>query len=90
MCLVPRSHNLYIGPILLGLPPPPILAAGALDGAPNEFLNDGKEKLVGDTGAPSAGPGEWEQLARHKDEDQVQLDVNRSFIYYPQGASQLP
>ena len=27
----------------------------------------------------------WRQLPRHRDEDQVQLDVNRSFIYYPNG-----
>ena len=26
----------------------------------------------------------WRDLPRHKDEDQVGLDVNRSFIYYPQ------
>lgn len=25
----------------------------------------------------------WKSLPRHRDEDQVQLDVNRSFIYYP-------
>lgn len=25
----------------------------------------------------------WRDLPRHKDEDQVELDVNRSFIYYP-------
>lgn len=25
----------------------------------------------------------WQDLPRHKDEDQVELDVNRSFIYYP-------
>ncbi|KAL9104002.1 MAG: hypothetical protein Q9163_001022 [Psora crenata] len=25
----------------------------------------------------------WRQLPRHKDEDQVELDVNRSFVYYP-------
>lgn len=28
---------------------------------------------------------DWEQLEPHRDEDQVQLDVNRSFIYYPNG-----
>ncbi|KAL8830643.1 MAG: hypothetical protein Q9191_001320 [Dirinaria sp. TL-2023a] len=27
----------------------------------------------------------WRRLPRHKDEDQVELDVNRSFIYYPKG-----
>lgn len=27
----------------------------------------------------------WEDLPKHHDEDQVQLDVNRSFIYYPNG-----
>ena len=26
-----------------------------------------------------------EQLPRHGDEDQVQLDVDRSFVYYPEG-----
>ncbi|KAF4159953.1 hypothetical protein CNMCM6069_000459 [Aspergillus lentulus] len=28
----------------------------------------------------------WEDLPSHGDEDQVQLDVNRSFVYYPQCA----
>lgn len=27
----------------------------------------------------------WKELPRHRDEDQVQLDVNRSFVYYPNG-----
>ncbi|KAM0354075.1 hypothetical protein ACHAPU_001110 [Fusarium lateritium] len=31
--------------------------------------------------------GEWKHLPRHRDEDQVQLDVNRSFIYYPSNQS---
>lgn len=26
---------------------------------------------------------DWRDLPRHRDEDQVKLDVNRSFIYYP-------
>ncbi|KAF9881366.1 GTPase-activating protein gyp10 [Colletotrichum karsti] len=29
----------------------------------------------------------WKELPRHRDEDQVQLDVNRAFIYYPQHQS---
>ncbi|KAF4958839.1 hypothetical protein FSARC_10915 [Fusarium sarcochroum] len=29
----------------------------------------------------------WKELPRHRDEDQVQLDVNRSFIYYPNNQS---
>ncbi|KAJ4130030.1 GTPase-activating protein gyp8 [Fusarium equiseti] len=32
--------------------------------------------------------GDWKQLPRHRDEDQVQLDVNRSFIYYPNNQSE--
>ena len=32
------------------------------------------------------GPRDWRQLPKHKDEDQVKLDVNRSFIYYPSSA----
>ncbi|KAJ4300466.1 GTPase-activating protein gyp8 [Collariella sp. IMI 366227] len=31
----------------------------------------------------TASPASWESLPHHKDEDQVQLDVNRAFIYYP-------
>ncbi|KAM0557954.1 hypothetical protein ACHAPJ_005118 [Fusarium lateritium] len=31
--------------------------------------------------------GDWKELPRHRDEDQVQLDVNRSFIYYPNNQS---
>lgn len=26
----------------------------------------------------------WHDLSRHRDEDQVRLDVNRSFVYYPE------
>ncbi|OIW32139.1 GTPase-activating protein gyp10 [Coniochaeta ligniaria NRRL 30616] len=26
----------------------------------------------------------WKELPKHRDEDQVQLDVDRSFVYYPQ------
>ncbi|TVY80579.1 GTPase-activating protein gyp10 [Lachnellula suecica] len=29
----------------------------------------------------------WKKLPKHRDEDQVQLDVNRSFIYYPNDQS---
>ncbi len=39
-------------------------------------------------GATDPDPGSsWESLPRHKDEDQVQLDVNRAFIYYPNNQS---
>lgn len=33
--------------------------------------------------------GSWKELPRHRDEDQVQLDVDRSFIYYPQSRSSI-
>lgn len=29
----------------------------------------------------------WRALPEHRDESQVQLDVDRSFIYYPHGGS---
>lgn len=29
----------------------------------------------------------WRSLAAHRDEDQVRLDVDRSFIYYPDSKS---
>ncbi|KAK3688140.1 rab-GTPase-TBC domain-containing protein [Podospora appendiculata] len=31
----------------------------------------------------TAHDASWKELPRHADEDQVQLDVNRAFIYYP-------
>ncbi|KAI9696825.1 MAG: hypothetical protein M1836_005187 [Candelina mexicana] len=31
---------------------------------------------------------DWREMPRHKDEDQVKLDVNRSFIYYPENMSE--
>ena len=31
--------------------------------------------------------GNWNSLPKHRDEDQVRLDVDRSFIYYPNGGS---
>ncbi|PHH62265.1 hypothetical protein CDD81_7325 [Ophiocordyceps australis] len=33
--------------------------------------------------APPAADDDWKDLPCHRDEDQVQLDVNRSFVYYP-------
>ncbi|KAH7383735.1 rab-GTPase-TBC domain-containing protein [Cadophora sp. MPI-SDFR-AT-0126] len=33
------------------------------------------------------GSGDWKSLPKHRDEDQVQLDVDRSFIYYPTNQS---
>ncbi|KAI9736041.1 MAG: hypothetical protein M1818_006217 [Claussenomyces sp. TS43310] len=40
---------------------------------------------------PTAGEDEkaasWQSLPRHRDEDQVRLDVDRSFIYYPNDQS---
>ncbi|KAF5656431.1 GTPase-activating gyp10 [Fusarium heterosporum] len=40
-----------------------------------------------DTISAQDASGEWKHLPRHRDEDQVQLDVNRSFIYYPSNQS---
>jgi len=37
---------------------------------------------------PEAGASDlWKALPKHRDEDQVQLDVDRSFIYYPNNQS---
>lgn len=35
------------------------------------------------TPEPNDDSSDWKQLPKHRDEDQVQLDVNRAFIYYP-------
>ncbi|KAK3390473.1 rab-GTPase-TBC domain-containing protein [Podospora didyma] len=60
--------------------------------SPGGFLNDNIRQQAwpvllglsssGDV-ADSTESGSWKELPRHRDEDQVQLDVNRAFIYYP-------
>ncbi|KAI8628269.1 rab-GTPase-TBC domain-containing protein [Xylariaceae sp. FL1651] len=39
-------------------------------------------------GSSKENPKSWRQLPRHRDEEQVKLDVNRSFVYYPNDNSQ--
>lgn len=38
----------------------------------------------------AASPLSWTDLPPHGDEDQVKLDVNRSFVYYPNGTPPWP
>ncbi|KAM0472868.1 hypothetical protein ACHAPX_008545 [Trichoderma viride] len=61
-------------PILLGLPPP----------------TDEKESEITHSADPHAAPldEDWKDFPRHNDEDQVQLDVNRSFVHYPNDQSE--
>ncbi|KAL7915614.1 rab-GTPase-TBC domain-containing protein [Trichoderma velutinum] len=58
-------------PILLGLSPP---------ADKKEHQGDGTRAADLDADTTS---GHWKELPRHRDEDQVQLDVNRSFVHYP-------
>jgi len=39
--------------------------------------------LLGCSGPPVLSEVAWQSLPSHRDEDQVRLDVNRSFVYYP-------
>ncbi|KAL3955280.1 hypothetical protein ACCO45_010843 [Purpureocillium lilacinum] len=62
------------------------------------FLNDGLRRAAWPIllGLPTpeaaanghADTGDWKDLPRHRDEEQVELDVNRSFVYYPNGQSE--
>ncbi|KXX82128.1 GTPase-activating protein gyp10 [Madurella mycetomatis] len=69
-------------------------ALRALAESPGGFLTDsirqqawpvllGIPLIDGKTEPDADEAASWKALPRHKDEDQVQLDVNRSFIYYP-------
>ncbi|KAK4193919.1 rab-GTPase-TBC domain-containing protein [Podospora australis] len=64
-------------------------ALEALAVSPGGFLTDSIRQqawpiLLGlDPNHPPASDQSWQSLPRHKDEDQVQLDVNRAFVYYP-------
>ncbi|KAK5998201.1 GTPase-activating protein gyp10 [Cladobotryum mycophilum] len=60
-------------PILLGLPSP--------------TLDEKNSEAHPATEDYTASDGNWRDFPRHRDEDQVQLDVNRSFIYYPNDQS---
>ncbi|KAI0469431.1 rab-GTPase-TBC domain-containing protein [Xylaria cf. heliscus] len=61
--------------------------------APGGFLSDHLRSrawpilLGSDVGTTSNGstkmPDSWRNLPRHRDEEQVKLDVDRSFVYYP-------
>lgn len=37
------------------------------------------------TSVETSNDSSWTALPPHKDEDQVELDVNRAFVYYPNG-----
>lgn len=67
--------NHKTGPILLGLP---LLVSRQ---------EDEKQFTDGDDIPPPVllvtDEGDWKKLYPHRDEGQVELDVNRSFIYYP-------
>jgi hypothetical protein len=41
--------------------------------------------LGGDDARPSSSGINWRELPKHREEGQVELDVNRSFVYYPTG-----
>jgi hypothetical protein len=41
--------------------------------------------LLGEDQSKEVSQIDWTDLPQHGDEDQVKLDVNRSFVYYPQG-----
>ncbi|EFX05625.1 tbc domain protein [Grosmannia clavigera kw1407] len=62
-------------PVLLGLP-----VDG--DGRVDEKAAAAKAGMAVDEGDAS-----WQNLPAHRDEEQVQLDVNRAFVYYPIHAS---
>lgn len=40
---------------------------------------------MGSDGRSHSTDVDVKDLPPHRDEDQVQLDVNRSFVYYPEG-----
>ncbi|KAI0859773.1 rab-GTPase-TBC domain-containing protein [Xylaria cubensis] len=44
--------------------------------------------LGSDTDTTTSDDDSWRHLPRHRDEDQVKLDVDRSFVYYPNDNTQ--
>ena len=64
--------SVVAGPVLLGLKSPT-----------DDATVKGSNISHGGPSQPDASLANWKELPPHRDEDQVQLDVNRSFIYYP-------
>ncbi|TFA99298.1 TBC1 domain family member 20 [Trichoderma ghanense] len=67
-------------PILLGASPPA--------DEKKHVDDDYDDGLAYTDGSSHAAEGDWKDLPRHRDEDQVQLDVNRSFVHYPSDQSE--
>lgn len=42
--------------------------------------------VLGVEPGPNISGIDWKELPEHREEGQVELDVNRSFVYYPKGA----
>ncbi|OJD31972.1 tbc domain protein [Diplodia corticola] len=63
------------------------LLLGARDSLPD---SDGDCDCASPSDSPSDSPAAppWTRLPPHHDEDQVKLDVNRSFVYYPKDQSE--
>ncbi|KAK1237837.1 hypothetical protein MKX07_003673 [Trichoderma sp. CBMAI-0711] len=72
-------------PILLGASPPANETKHVDNGDNDDNDDDG---LAYTDGPSSTADGDWKDLPRHRDEDQVQLDVNRSFVHYPSDQSE--
>jgi TBC1 domain family member 20 len=72
------SHVVTLGPILLG----PSDSDNDDTRIDTSEAQDEKSPRSDDPATNSSLP-RWEDLPPHKDEAQVQLDVDRSFIYYP-------
>jgi hypothetical protein len=41
--------------------------------------------VLGVEPSPNISGIDWKELPEHREEGQVELDVNRSFVYYPTG-----
>lgn len=63
----------------------------ALSTSEHGFVNDGIRRiawpvLLGCHEGTNIGKNsDWTALPNHRDEDQVRLDVDRAFVYYPNG-----
>lgn len=66
-----------IGPVLLGVPVR--FSSDDAGEKPSNFADDDTVRLA----ASDPDYGSWKTLPPHSEEGQVQLDVDRAFVYYP-------
>ncbi|KAF2101436.1 hypothetical protein NA57DRAFT_64237 [Rhizodiscina lignyota] len=90
---LPEAQQQKVMQILQACKDRNIAALASLAASRDGFVEDEVRRtawpvLMGCDDSNADAKADWKTLPTHRDEDQVKLDVNRSFVYYPSGESE--